>query len=224
MSLNRSAATRIKLSGVTQPDDARLAADLGIDLVACVFYARSPRYVTLPAAWEIRRALSTHVQMVGIFVDAPLPLVQHVVSHCALDHAQLFGNEPRAEVEALRPHAFKALTIDHPDNAERLVRAHIGQRPTRSEAPALLANLRRTAREAWSCVAGAATRAPLLLASGALSPATAQTAIATVRPWGVDVWDVVELSPGRIDPKRLEAFVAAVREADRALAGVESGY
>ena len=84
-------------------------------------------------------------------------------------------------------------------------------------------NLRRGARDAWACVASTAARAPILLASGALSVDTARAAIEAARPWGVDVWEAVERSPGRLDPKRLEAFVAAVREADRALAEAAGG-
>lgn len=219
----RPAGTRIKVSGITDPEDARLAVAAGVDMVACVFYARSPRYVTLPMAWAIRRELPVEVKMVGVFVDAPLPLVQQVVHHCALDHAQLFGTEPRAEVEALRPHAFKALTVDQPDGVERLARAHLGSRPARLDPPVLLLNLRRGARDAWACVASTAARVPILLASSALSPDSVRAAIEGARPWGVDVWDVVERAPGRLDPKRLEAFVAAVREADRALAEAAGG-
>lgn len=208
--------TRVKISGVTDPDDARMAAGLGADLIACVFYARSPRYVTQTIAWSIRRALPSHVGFVGIFVDTPLPLVQHMVDHCGLDHAQLFGAEPRADVDAIRPHAFKAITVEHPDGVDRAVRAFGIHRHGRGDVPGLLLNLTRDARENWSCAAGAATKTALLLASPALSAATAAGAVRTVQPWGVDIWESVESSPGRLDPGRVEAFIAAVRAADRA--------
>jgi len=217
------APTRIKVSGITQPEDARLAAELGVDLAACVFFAKSPRFVTMSTAWAIRCALPAHVGLVGIFVDAPMPLVQHVVYHCALDHAQLFGAESRADVDALKPHAFKAVTIDRPGAVDRAIRAHLGIRPGRHEAPALLVHLIGAASREWGCVAHAAGKVPLLLASSALSPASIGEAVRVARPWGLDVWDVVESAPGHLDPNRLEALVAAVRAADRAAAaGLEA--
>lgn len=208
--------TRVKISGVTDAEDARMAASAGADLIACVFYARSPRYVIQATAWSIRRALPSHVGFVGIFVDTPLPLVQHMVDHCGLDHAQLFGGEPRGDVDAIRPHAFKAVTVEHPDAIDRTVRAFAGHRHGRPDAPGLLLNLTRNARERWSSVVGAAAKTPLLLASPALSAATVGAAIRTARPWGVDIWEGVESTPGRLDPGRVEAFIAAVRAADRA--------
>ena len=212
------ASTQIKVSGITQPDDARLAADLGVAMVACVFNAKSPRFVTMSTAWAIRRALPPHVSLVGIFVDAPRPLVQQVVHHCALDHAQLFGHETRADVEAIHPHAFKAVTVDQPAAVDRVVRTHLGVLPGRAVAPAMLVHLTRSASMDWDCLAHAASRVPLLLASSALSPANIGDAIRQARPWGVDVWDAVEAKPGRVDPRRLAALVAAVRAADQALA------
>ncbi|MCE7937441.1 N-(5'-phosphoribosyl)anthranilate isomerase [bacterium] len=215
--------THIKISGITDPEDARLAARLGVDMVACVFYARSQRYVTQSAAWAIRRALPGHVALVGIFVDTPLPIVQQVTYHCRLDHVQLFGSETRADVEAIRPHAFKAVTVTQPELAERAVRAFLGTRGGRHDAPAMLVNLTREARERWSCLATAAGRHPLLLASPALSATTAGAAIRIAQPWGVDVWEAVEASPGRLDPERVAAFVDAVRAADTAAADDAAG-
>lgn len=215
--------THIKISGITDPEDARLAAGLGADMVACVFYARSQRYVTQSVAWTIRRALPGHVAFVGIFVDTPLPIVQHVTHHCRLDHAQLFGDEARADVDAIRPHAFKAVTVTEPEHVERTARAFLGTRGGRYDAPAILFNLTRSARECWSCLAPVAGRHPVLLASPALSAATVGAAIRVARPWGVDVWEAVEASPGRLDPERTAAFIDAVKTADKTGAPLAPG-
>ena len=206
--------TRIKISGITTPEDARLAARLGADLVAFVYWPRSARYVTLDQTWAMRRALPSQVATVGIFVDAPLPLVQHVVHHCALDHAQLFGIEPRGEVEALAPHAFKALRVDRPEAVEQGLRAYLGLRPSRHAAPALLLNLSGGLAQSWTAAEAACAKAPVLLASPALDASNAAEAIAQAKPWGVDVWSAVEAEPGKLDPDRLAAFVDAVRRAD----------
>jgi phosphoribosylanthranilate isomerase len=206
--------TRIKISGLTSAEDARLAGSIGVDLAAFVYWPRSSRYVTLETTWALHRALPSHVETVGIFVDAPLPLVQHVVHRCALDHAQLFGVEPRSEVEALVPHAFKAVNLDRPDALDGLLRSYLGLRPSRQAAPSMLLNLVGHMAEAWADVASACAKTSLIIASPALDAITVGNLIATARPWGIDLWSAVESSPGRLDPDRLAELVDAARRAD----------
>ncbi len=206
--------TRIKISGITNEADARLAGRLGVDLVACVFWPRSSRHVSMKQCWSIREALPRQVALVGVFVDAPLPLVQLVTDHCQLDHAQLFGREPKDEVEAIRPHAFKAIDIERSEDLESAVRSRFGLRPSRQEAPALLVNLTGPIRDRWEVATGATGKVPTLLASPALDADSVAGAISASRPWGVDVWSAVESEPGQLDPDRLAGFVDAVRAAD----------
>jgi phosphoribosylanthranilate isomerase len=54
-----------------------------------------------------------------------------------------------------------------------------------------------------------------LIAAGGLNPENVAEAIATLRPWGVDAVSGVEAEPGRKDPKKLRAFLARARAADR---------
>ena len=208
--------TRIKISGVVQPDDARLAARLGADMVACVFNAQSPRYVTMQQAWAIRRALTPDVALVGVFVDTPAPLVRQVAAACQLDYVQLFGHEPRSDLDALGPTAFKAITVEDGAALDGALRAYIGRWHRRTDTPALLVHLTGPLGKAWDLVAGAAARAPVALAAGGLDAGTVGQVIASVRPWAVDVWDAVEAEPGKLDAGRLEQFIHAVRAADAA--------
>jgi phosphoribosylanthranilate isomerase len=216
--------TRIKISGLMQPDDAALAADLGVDILACVFNAKSPRYVTIEQAWAVRRAAGARVRLAGVFVDAPLPLVERVAQSCQLDLVQLFGSEPRGDVEALGPLAYKAVTVADSESLDAAVRAYApsSRRARRGEGPALLLHLSGAVAGEWSLVAGLAQRVPLVLAASALVADTAAEAIATVQPWALDVWDAVEREPGRLDGPRLTRFVEAVRAADAAAAPLPS--
>ncbi len=66
----------------------------------------------------------------------------------------------------------------------------------------------------WSLVQGLRERCPFLVLAGGLTPETVGEAIRLVRPHGVDVSSGVESSPGRKDPEKVRAFVAAVRSAE----------
>jgi len=210
--------THIKVSGLTDPADAELAVELGADVIACVFYAKSPRYVTMSQAWQIRGVLPSTVRFAGIFVDTPLPIVRHLMVHTRLDLVQLFGREPRADVEALGPHAFKGVTVRQAHEVVGAMRTFLGRWGKPESAPAMLIHLVDDLAQQWSVVAEPAARAPILLAAQGLSDATAAQAVTASRPWGVDVWEAVEREPGHLDPERLARLVRAVREADAALA------
>jgi phosphoribosylanthranilate isomerase len=207
--------TRIKVSGLRDPGDAERAGALGADMVACVFFARSPRYVNQAEAWAIRRALPPGVQLAGIFVDAPAPLVRIIADSCQLDWIQLFGAEPRSEVELLAPRAFKTVVVHEPGGCEQAARDFLGRRPRRhpAEGPALQLHLAESAATAWAATAPVAARAPIVVSGPSLDAARVGEAIRQAQPWAVDVWDAVEREPGRLDPERFEAFVAAVRAA-----------
>jgi phosphoribosylanthranilate isomerase len=211
--------TRIKVTGITRPQDAELAASLGVDLVACVFYAASPRYVTSAQAWDIRRALPPTTRFIGIFVDTPPPLVQRMIDQCQLDGAQLFGAEGREQVDALRTWAFKGVAVSSRADLESAADAYLDRRARRTEDAAWLLHLQGGLSSAWQLASTYATRAPMLLASDAMSPKAAEEAVRIVRPWGVDVWRSVEREPGVLDAVKLRAVIAAVRRAD----GVASG-
>lgn len=205
--------THVKLTGVTRPEDAAAAVALGVDSIACVFSARSPRYVTSGQAWAIRRVLPPSTRFIGVFVDTPAPIVQRLIDQCQLDAAQLFGGEPRADVEHLTPHAFKGVTVRNAADLDAAVKA-FGRRAREAEWPSLLVHMVGAVRDDWSLVAGAASRHPILLASEALTAERIPGALRAAGPWGVDLWESVELSPGVLDRAKLEAAVAAVRAFD----------
>lgn len=206
--------TYIKITGIIEPEDAELAASLGVDFVACVLHPASPRYVTTEQVWRIRRALRGRAGLIGVFVDTPALLVQRLVDHCQFDSAQLFGTEPRTAVDGLRPSAFKAVSVSDEEGIEQALRTYVGRRAHGAMQPGLLLNLVDGLDGRWSVAAPAARRTALILAASGLDEATVAEAVGTARPWAVDAWDAVEESPGKLDPARLEAFVGAVRAAD----------
>jgi len=208
--------TRIKLTGLRSAGDATAAIDAGVDIVTCVFFSKSPRYVKPDVAARIRHSVGRSAELHGIFVDTPVALVQRVVDQCGLDAAQLFGSEPREDIELLEPHAYKAVSIREELELASLVKTY-GQRQRHRQthaAPNLLVHLAGPMSREFSAVSDAARRLQVALSSEVLAPDTVEGAIRDAAPWCVDVWRGIERSPGEIDWAKLDQFVKAVRRAD----------
>jgi phosphoribosylanthranilate isomerase len=201
--------TRLKVSGITTAADAALAVEAGADIIACVLNPASPRYVTLEQAWSVRRAIPPEVLFVGIFVDAPEPVVQRIVSHCGMDRAQLFGRESRASVES-QGRAFKAVTVATSSEVAEAVRTYANKRS--GAPPDLLLHLVQAAETDWQAAADAAGQSSVMLASARLSdPDVVHEAVRVAHPWAIDVWEAVEAAPGQLDRDRLARVAESVR-------------
>ena len=77
--------TRVKICGITREEDASAAARSGADAIGLVFYARSPRAVSIPLAQALVRAVPPFVTIVGLFVDAPPEEIRRVLAAVPLD-------------------------------------------------------------------------------------------------------------------------------------------
>jgi phosphoribosylanthranilate isomerase len=218
----------VKICGLTYVDDALLAAEAEADLLGFILYPKSPRYVRPERVQDIVARLSSLTRrplLVGVFVDEPVDDVRRVLDECGLDLAQLHGSEPPAEVALLTPRAYKTIRPQSRGEAEAAVAAYAGSMaeagfmPSPPGTPEFLIDayhpwrLGGTGRMAdWHAARVIARRHRILLAGG-LTPDNVAQAIAEVQPWGVDVSSGVEVAPGRKDPARLRAFVAAARQA-----------
>lgn len=204
--------TRIKVCGITRPEDARLATDLGADALGFVFWPGSPRHVTAEHAARIIRALPPFVTAVGVFVNQPLDEIRATASLARLGAIQLHGDEPAATWAGVPVPCIKAIAVDAAFDA-----AGIAAWPA-SIVPLLDAHdsTRRggTGRLIdWRLAARLAPLRRIVLAGG-LRPENIQDAIAQVRPYAVDVSSGVEREPGIKDAARLRAFVEGVATAD----------
>ncbi len=115
---------KAKVCGITNTDDARLAADAGADAVGLIF-AESPRRVTVEEAREISVALPDGVLKVGVFVDAEPEEVLRVAREVGFDLAQLHGDESPETVTAVRDggvRVMKALRVRDEESLEALGR------------------------------------------------------------------------------------------------------
>ncbi len=105
--------TRIKVCGMTHPDDARAAATAGADAIGIVFHPPSKRNISLGTARKILDALPAFVTPVGLFVDAEPDAILQVTRELHLRHVQLHGHEAPHDVAALKGLVIiKAIRVD----------------------------------------------------------------------------------------------------------------
>lgn len=196
---------RVKICGVTRPEDARAAVEAGADAIGLVF-AAGKRTVPLAAARAIAALLPPWFPLVGVFRDQPLSELQAVLAQVPLTHLQLHGSESRAFADALARPAVKALPVCSAED-EAAAEGWL-------DAPHALLLDGATGGAGqpcdWDRAARLARRRPLILAGG-LTPDNVAAAVRAVRPAAVDVSSGVEAAPGVKDPARIAAFIRAAR-------------
>lgn len=200
--------TRVKICGITRVEDALAAARAGADAIGLVFYAQSPRAVSVEQARAVVQALPPYITTVGLFVDAAPQEIRAVLTELPLDLLQFHGNE---SPEACRGHGrpyVKALRMREGMDLTDLARSY-------NDAVGILVDSYVEGVPGgtgqsfdWSRLPGGLS-CPLILAGG-LTPDNVAAAVAQVRPWAVDVSGGVEAAPGVKDAAKIEAFIRGV--------------
>lgn len=197
----------VKICGVTDPDDALLAAGLGADAVGINLTA-SPRRVTKAAAIDIARRLPHEVMTVGIFRNDGKERVVRLANEIGLKAVQLHGDEGPETTRWVAdrvPLVFRAFAHNNP---AVLNRKDYGPHRLMIDAP------RPGSGETfdWTVTPSMLGDEEYILAGG-LTPENVSEAIQIARPWGVDVATGVESAPGKKDPIKVRRFLAAARAA-----------
>jgi phosphoribosylanthranilate isomerase len=197
----------VKICGTTSEEDALLAVAMGADAVGFVF-APSTRQVAPRAVADIVKRLPPEILTVGVFRDEAPARVVEVVLGTGLRAAQMSGHETAEQARWVRERL--PMTIKAFGAGDRAVRnaADYGADVVMVDAPTPGSGKVFD----WSLAAEVPNGSRLLLAGG-LTPENVGAAIEAVRPWGVDVATGVERSPGRKDPSKLRAFIAAAKAA-----------
>ncbi len=207
--------TRIKICGLTREADVDEAVQAGADAVGFVFYARSPRRVSVARAGELARRLPAFVTPVGLFVDADPAEVAAAAAAIPQLLLQFHGDEAAAYcAQSGRPYikaARMAPGFDLLDFAKRF-----------PDALAILLDAHVDAYGGsgkvfdWSLIPADVPR-PVVL-SGGLHAGNVIRGVQQIRPWAVDVSSGVESSKGIKDADAMRRFCDAVREADARIA------
>ena len=209
------ARTRIKICGLTRPEDVDVAVELGVDAIGFVFYPPSPRYLEPARAALLARRLPPFVSAVGLFVNAGRDQIRAVLDQVPIDLLQFHGDETPADCAGHDRPWFKAARIGGPSapafDLVEFASRHAGARAILLDA--LVDGYGGGGKVFdWSVIPR--ELAPRAVLSGGLNAQNVAEAIARVAPAAVDVSSGVEAAKGIKDHDRMRAFVAAVRAAD----------
>jgi len=215
--------TKVKICGIQELADARVAAQVGADFVGLVFVPGRHRSLGTEAAGAIVSGLKASgdkiPQVVGLFADQPLDEVNRTIEACDLDLVQLCGNESLDYCRQVEGRVIKVVHV--PDSASG--DAAIDDLMERVQAyrdaghlvvmDRLVEGLQGGSGQSfdWSIAAELARRGHSFLLAGGLSPDNVARAVAMVHPWGVDVSSGVETG-GVKDPEKIRAFIRNARQ------------
>jgi phosphoribosylanthranilate isomerase len=188
----------IKICGITNQEDARVAIEAGANALGFNFYPESPRYITLARAREIVRAVQKPFLRVGVFVNATEPELVKAASEIPLDILQLHGQNCRAQFSGSY-RIWRSISAEEPASENLSAEAYLLDTPS----PQFGGSGKSFD---WSLAAKFALRK---IIAGGLDAANVADAIRITRPWGVDACSRLETSPGKKDERRVRAFVGA---------------
>lgn len=222
--------TWIKICGITNLEDALTAVDAGADALGFVFYDKSPRKVGPEVVREIVARLPEGIEKVGVFVDKPFEFTQEMAESTGLTAIQLHPDLSSAKIMRAPELSYLKRYLALP--AWCFLN-------NRGKFESFTMSMRNQESGNWFCAIFLDSGTPQqpggtggvfdwqegrhiaegirasgfdLVVAGGLTPDNVTEAIRILKPWGVDVSSGVEASPGKKDPKKVRAFIEAVRQ------------
>ena len=195
---------RVKICGITTVEDALQAVAAGADALGFVFHDKSPRNISPENAGAIIRALPPFVQTVGLFVNAPIQLVNDISYACGLDLAQFHGDESPEFCALVKRRLIKAFRIKDRESLAPLGSYRVAGYLLDAWVPSAYGGTGHSFN--WE-LAMEAKRFGTIILAGGLTPENVSQAVAQVAPYAVDVSSGVESAPGRKDPEKVREFI-----------------
>lgn len=203
--------TLVKVCGITNVEDARLAADSGADAIGLIF-APSPRHVDEVRAGEIISSLPKEVLKVGVFVNEEPKEISRLAHQVRLDYVQLHGDESQQTVADLRSAGLKVIKAVRVRNTAFL--EFLGDyEPDLFLLDAYSEKSRGGTGEKFDWELAKALKGYAnILVSGGLTPENVRAAVEFFEPYGVDASSCLEDAPGKKNDERVRRFVSAAKD------------
>jgi phosphoribosylanthranilate isomerase len=205
--------TRIKICGMTSPEDALASVQAGADAIGLIFYPPSPRHLSLAQASAIAQCVPPFIARVAVMVNPSAAEVAAILREVPVELLQFHGDESAEFCASFGKPYLKAVRVRPGVDLLEYSATYPG-------AAGFLLDTYRADRVGgtgqafdWALIPKRLGRPTIL--SGGLDASNIGTAITRVRPWAVDVSSGVESSPGVKSVEKIAAFVAGVRNADQ---------
>ena len=206
--------TRAKICGITRIEDIHSAVNAGVDAIGLVFYAPSPRSVTIQQAQELAKHIPAYVQIVGLFVNATLYEIAQVLEEVPLDMLQFHGDETAEQCQQIAAQTkrrwYKAIQVKPELDVINTIKSYQHAGASAVLLDAWHPELKGGTGHQFDWSQFPTLNVPLILAGG-LKPENIEDAIKTTRAYAVDVSGGVESAKGIKDQQLIEHFMQGVQ-------------
>lgn len=206
--------TRAKICGITRIEDIHSGVNAGVDAIGFVFYAPSPRSVTIQQAQELAKHIPAYVQIVGLFVNATLYEIAQVLEHVPLDILQFHGDESAEQCQQIAAQTkrrwYKAIQVKPELDIIKAIKSYQHAGASAVLLDAWHPELKGGTGHSFDWSQFPTLNVPLILAGG-LKPENIEDAIKTTRAYAVDVSGGVESAKGIKDQQLIEHFMQGVQ-------------
>jgi len=201
--------TRIKICGITRYEDARIAANLGVDALGFIFFQKSPRYIAPDDAAAIIRRLPPFVSRVGVFVNESIDTIHEITGRTGIDTLQLHGTETPEFCNLFSLPVVKTFSIK-PDTDLSVIETY--------KTSGILLDTWSGAMHGgsgktfdWSQARQVCTLHSNVVIAGGLGPSNVEDALDALNPYGLDINSGVEIQPGIKNPHKIRDVVNIIR-------------
>jgi len=207
----------VKICGITNPEDAKWAANLGADFIGLNFCAESPRKVSIEKAQEIAQSLPSFVKVVGVLINPDPSLLEKILKKVPLHFLQLHGEETKEQMAELKLKfnlpLWKGVRVESEESLQKLPEFQ-------GVADKLLLDTYRPGQSGgtgesfdWSLAVEAKAYGLPIFIAGGLKPENVKQAILEIEPQGVDVASGVEKEghPRKKDWDKMKSFITIAK-------------
>lgn len=200
---------RTKICGITRPEDALAAAELGADAIGLVFYAKSKRAVSIEQAQAVVKNLPPFVSVVALFVNENEQTIREILRQVPIDVIQFHGDEDDDFCRQFDRPYFKAVRVQSAADIQTACAKFPNARALLFDAyhPTEYGGTGQSFD--WTMLYGNIGK-PWVLAGGLTAENVAE-AVKISGTAAVDVSGGVEISGGVKSREKMAAFIQAVK-------------
>jgi len=203
--------TLVKICGLTNIHDTLDAIELGADYLGFNFYPDSPRFLEYEQAQILFDEIPTNIPKVGVFVNEDPKKVLDLAIELGIDMLQFHGDESPESLNGIGRPWYKAFRLKEGANLQQIPKFQCDWILVDAYSEKAYGGTGITAP--WDLVREAGRFGKEIILAGGLTPENVAVAVATVKPFMVDVTSGVESSPGQKDRHKMEVFISKAKSA-----------